>query len=102
MATMEIGGWSTTCSVCRRGTDWDEEGHLTIRGYGKDNGQPGCGTKWDRMVFTVGLGPNSDGDWLKIMNEEDDIFGGKRYAQWMIDLYTLTVAQDNDKVNLAL
>lgn len=46
---LEIGSWSSHCSVCRRDADISPTHHVLL-GYGKDNGKPGCGAKYAYAV----------------------------------------------------
>jgi hypothetical protein len=56
MATLEIGSSDSYCGSCAQNgktsnAKMTESGHYTLLGYGPDNGQPGCGEKWDHVVF---------------------------------------------------
>jgi hypothetical protein len=42
-----INTWSSTCGACGKPADPHEKYHDTLLGYGPDNGEPGCGVKWE-------------------------------------------------------
>jgi hypothetical protein len=55
MAVIEVGRSSSHCSECHRDCFWEEGGHLTLAGYGPQNGQPGCGAKWTGVAFVYSI-----------------------------------------------
>ena len=50
MSYIRINRSDSRCDACGRGADMYETGHYTIREYGEENGQPGCGVEWDGVT----------------------------------------------------
>ena len=57
-STIFIGGWNSRCGNCGKQCDPAEGFHATIKGYGQDNGDPGCGALWKYAVSTYVFADN--------------------------------------------